>query len=263
MKITNKFTHLVNQKVIDNKKVIIEYNNNNDYNVNIIYYIGCIFNKNWKSWLNPINLLKQHIKKFNLYLFLLIDNKDDKDNIKKEIEKLGVEKLKIIFLYKNKHEYRPLLKLWDLSKINNKNTDLFLYFHSKEITRNKECNISDNLYLLIKDFEKIKDIYNTFPTIDKIGFKSSNIGFCWFNFWWARGSYISKIEKPLLTERRHYYEDWLFRKLKDNHKYDLTKENPINSYDYTFLNTYMLENKEGFYNIGSFWAPDKIKWYNY
>lgn len=262
MKITNKFTHLVNQKVIDNNKVIIEYSKNYNYNINIIYYIGCIFNKNWKSWLKPIELLKKNIKNFNLYLFLLIDN-SDKDNVKKEIEKLGFENLKIIFLYKNEHEYRPLLKLWELSKVNNKSTDLFLYFHSKDITRCDECDVSGNLYLLIKEFDKIKDIYNTFPTIDKIGFKCSNIGFCWFNFWWTRGSYIDKIEKPLLIERRHYYEDWLFRKLKDNYNYDLTKENPINSYDYTFLNTYMLENKEGFYNIGSFWSPNKIRWYNY
>ena len=48
-------------------------------------------------------------------------------------------------------------------------------------------------------------------TIEKAGMYPSQSGWVWFNFWWARVSYLKGIVEPVRTTRRHYYEDWLGR----------------------------------------------------
>ena len=40
-------------------------------------------------------------------------------------------------------------------------------------------------------------------------------GWIWFNFWWARASYLKKLVEPVRSTRRHYYEDWLGRLTPD------------------------------------------------
>ena len=46
-------------------------------------------------------------------------------------------------------------------------------------------------------------------TVDRIGMFSSPAGWMWFNFWWARASYLQTVVEPVRTTRRHYYESWL------------------------------------------------------
>ena len=61
-------------------------------------------------------------------------------------------------------------------------------------------------------------------------------GWIWYNFWYARGSYIKYVERPIKTYRRHYYEDWLGRKVKnenyiicDNERSYIFYENTLNT----------------------------------
>ena len=48
-------------------------------------------------------------------------------------------------------------------------------------------------------------------SINKLGILSGGNGWLWFNFWIAKSSYLSKIEKPRMTKRAFYYEDWIAR----------------------------------------------------
>lgn len=48
-------------------------------------------------------------------------------------------------------------------------------------------------------------------TIERAGMYPSKLGWVWFNFWWARVSYLKQTVEPVRTARRHYYEDWLGR----------------------------------------------------
>jgi hypothetical protein len=63
-----------------------------------------------------------------------------------------------------------------------------------------------------------------------VGISCGGNGWIWYNFWWARSSHIACLEQPIITERRHYYEDWLGRFLSpkdtDSHSayVDTTKE---------------------------------------
>ena len=48
-------------------------------------------------------------------------------------------------------------------------------------------------------------------TIEKAGMYPYNLGWVWFNFWWACVSYLKGNVELVRTTRRHYYEDWLGR----------------------------------------------------
>ena len=63
--------------------------------------------------------------------------------------------------------------------------------------------------------------------IDKIGLYPSDKGFIWFNFWWARGDYINKLEEPIISEDRYYYEVWLnkFKKIECDNSYSIIYDN--------------------------------------
>ena len=44
------------------------------------------------------------------------------------------------------------------------------------------------------------------PAVNKAGYAGSKKGFMWYNFWWARCSYVAALIPPERTTRRHYYE---------------------------------------------------------
>jgi hypothetical protein len=112
----------------------------------------------------------------------------------------------------NMFEYPGIFKVWEVAKINSSTQDLIFYFHSKGITHTKayEPHARAN-YTNLFEIPRILEVFSTFPTVDKAGYFCSTAGWVWFNFWVARGSYLSTVEEPAMTTRRHYYEDWLCR----------------------------------------------------
>jgi hypothetical protein len=157
----------------------------------------------------------------------------------------------------NEYEYRGILKVWELGQLHNQPNDIILYFHSKGVTRTKkykQINAKYDYTSILDDFDKIKEIFDIFPTIDKIGILSGGIGWMWYNFWFARGSYIYTVEKPLKTTRRHYYEDWLGRSTHEISDSEL----PLHHYKNTLRNCYSLyTDKKKFSNIGMYFCPAK------
>ena len=125
----------------------------------------------------------------------------------------------------NRHEYPGIRLVWDIAtgtpEADRTNT-LILYFHAKGITHNPNSGgerIPINQTLtdtVIKPWKDIIERFKRDPSVNKAGYAASGDGFLWYNFWWARASYIAGCEIPIITERRHYYEDWL-AKLKDEH----------------------------------------------
>jgi len=94
---------------------------------------------------------------------------------------------------------------------------LVLYFHSKGIFSNPNTSIraKDHIKLtdsVIKPWKRIVKRFQDDSKMNKAGFGVAPNGSVWYNFWWARASYLAGCPKPLLTERRHYYEEWLGKK---------------------------------------------------
>lgn len=120
----------------------------------------------------------------------------------------------------NQYEYPGIHLVWSLA--NEKPDNIFLYFHSKGMSyytterREDERRIFQEVIL---QWERVLSIFRDFsvndPIINKVGFGSSEDGFMWFNFWWARGSYLIECEEPIISDNRWYYEVWVANKLPD------------------------------------------------
>lgn len=254
-----KYEHYLNINI----KIDLNIQNNENYekyDLYIVYYINCLVNKNYLDWLiNQIDIVKNYDSK--IYIIATILESNEKE-FKKSVLKL-FPNVTIECYYENEFEYKGILKVWELGQIYNKTNDIILYFHSKGITHhtNYESNKNDNYNIILKDINKIKEIFTIFQSIDKIGYCSGGIGWIWYNFWYARGSYINKVEKPIKTTRRHYYEDWLGRKI-DNNDNSIGDKN-FNNYKNTLENCYnFYTNKINIANIGSYYCPNTDEYYN-
>jgi hypothetical protein len=114
----------------------------------------------------------------------------------------------------NCHEYPGIQQVHSLAREDRNRNHYILYFHSKGITRfhGRREHVEMALHKTVIDqWKNVLQIFDTHPNIDKIGSTASTGGWIWWNYWWARASYLTQVEKPVKTERRHYYEDWLCR----------------------------------------------------
>ena len=216
--VTRRFKHRAH------KSVSYSINIRNTYNIHVVYFINCLLNKNYLQWVNnQLNLVKNWKAKF--YIIAII-HKKKKEFIRKVKSKCP--NAKIIFFNKDEYEYRGILQVWKLGQVHNKKNDIILYFHSKGVTRRKQYrDLNSKIWTgVIKNIEYIKEIFDIFPSVSKIGAAASTSGFMWWNFWFARGSYINKVEKPKKTNKRHYYEYWLAHSLAPNKaKYNRSVKN--------------------------------------
>lgn len=116
----------------------------------------------------------------------------------------------------NLYEFPGIHLLWMLACRYPK--DLFLYFHSKGVTHSsyyKGGRTAHELILfqdIIFAWRQIVQLFNHLDEIKTIGMSTGGPGWQWFNFWWARGSYLSTLVEPVITQDRFYYEYWLSRK---------------------------------------------------
>jgi hypothetical protein len=163
--------------------------------------------------------------------------------------------------YQNEFEYPGILKVWDLAQMYKNENDLFFYFHSKGMSHHPSYayNKHDNYNVIMRDIEYIKEIFDIFPSIDKVGYFSGGIGWIWYNFWYARGSYISRLERPIQTERRYYYEDWLSRIVQsEEDKYCVHERDFHTYYPNTLLSCYQISRDNPDHgNIGSYYCPNR------
>jgi len=254
--ISRNYDHYVNIPIK------VDLTKHETYTFFIVYYINCELNKNYFEWLtNQLDLVKNM---GTIHIIATISKKKEA-GFKKKVLKLYPDV--IIDCYsKNEYEYRGILKVWELGQVHNKSTDIILYFHSKGVSRTERYigpNPHEYEYTeILRDINKIKEIFDIFPTIDKIGILSGLNGIIWYNFWYARGSYIYTVEEPIKTSRRHYYEDWLGRSLYDLH--DTSDiERPIQHYKNTLNKCYAFHtDKKRIANIGTLFDSVTREFYN-
>lgn len=187
----------------------------------IVYF--CYLNKNsdFKNIIkDQLNELKDtgltNIPDVHIYS-VLSGKEEDFEIMKKEMIKI-FPKINIETTTLNQWEYCGIDLVWRLAK-EHKNLDTYiLYFHSKGISYNikQRCPVEIKLFQdVIVPWKKVLNIFKNMPEINKIGFTASENGWMWFNFWWARSKYLANCEKPILTNNKYYYEDWLHRNEKD------------------------------------------------
>jgi hypothetical protein len=113
----------------------------------------------------------------------------------------------------NRFEYPGIHGTWTLAR--QQPEALYLYFHSKGVSGNVAGRTREERRLfqeVIVPWRSIVDVFDRHAQIDKVGFAASAEGWLWFNFWWARGSYLAGCQEPVVSGDRWYYETWLHRR---------------------------------------------------
>lgn len=65
--------------------------------------------------------------------------------------------------------------------------------------------------IVVRPWRKIVKLFKERPEMTMAGYGIAPPGFVWYNFFWVRASWVRDLVEPVVTGRRHYYEDWLSR----------------------------------------------------
>ncbi len=231
----------------------------------IVYFINCYINKNYiylfsrqMAELAEAGLLSHT----NAVLYVVSSGRaEDKNVLAREIRRIFTSTCDVRQEHteQNLFEYPGIRKVWELGR---EDGDAFiLYFHARGISRIKLGRFRRNRQPLEKrlfrrvigEWRKNLLWLSAVPSADKVGISHGGNGWVWFNFWWARASYIAHLEEPEQTERRHYYEDWLGR----------YSQSAAGEYDNTLDRCISIAYSErrSLYNIGSDFHPDRGETY--
>lgn len=231
------------------------------YNVYVVYYINTCCNNQWYTWL--YHQLKQ-IRHMTPHIYVVATVPAGKEDVFRTWTLRYFPNVEMECYTENEFEYRGIHKVWELSQRYRQRDDLLLYFHSKGITRNASyaSNASDNYNLVLREFDKVKEVFTIFPSVDKVGYAASKCGGMWYNFWYARGSYLQSLDEPIQTTLRHYYEYWLARRAEGvREKISLYEElytRPMTYAESELNSCYSLyTDKKTIGNIGSYYNADE------
>ena len=236
--------------------------------LDIVYFINSDLNNSFfKLFKDQLkDLIRSNIFKYafvKIHLVIICSNLSRRAKITNIINTLKLNnffEFDLIFSDDQHKEFEGINKVWELS--HDEEEKLILYFHGKGLSylANSFFYIRQPLEkfifkLLIHKWEKNLEKIYRLHSINKIGILTGGNGWSWFNFWIARASYLSKLEKPKMTNYACYYEDWLGRSiLKKNSKNKFIYTNPKNEkfYNTLYQTLSILDNPEkNKFNLGS------------
>ena len=179
-------------------------------NIKIVYFANLIPNT-WESiiteQLESLKKLELYNKASNIYMSVI---SNDRELIKlKELLNSKYKKIELKNIFKeNYYEYPGIKTLYQIAQ--DDDDEVILYFHSKGITSNQHENRKylfnhtiENYNLYLQEFKRNKEleVAGIFPNID---------GFCYFNFFWTRSSYVRNYcSRPEVSENRYIWEVWI------------------------------------------------------
>jgi hypothetical protein len=180
----------------------------------ILYF--CFLNRS-KDWMRMIHDQLKDVKNSGIFLkskFHAVIYGHPEDIIKAQsmMENLIVQKIDITPIYTNCYEFPGIIKIQELAL---QNPDkIFIYFHSKGMVNNNfgqyrtmlERKLTLSTFL---NWDETLYKFNTNPTIQKAGLMPAETGWIWFNFWWARGSYLASCNPIIESDDRFVCEGWL------------------------------------------------------
>jgi hypothetical protein len=193
--------------------------------IRAVYYVNTKLNRNYNTWIeNQLSILPPVDE-----LYIVADAVSCAEEQQLHDAFALVEKNRTGLVHLECHdgteesfEYNGIQKLWELGQEHFGKRDIAIYFHSKGVTRAQtweqyirkggirgaEAKLTANVF---SQMDQVLEAFHLFPFVNVAGWDCSKGGFVWYNFMYVRGSYLRKVEQPLRTERRHYFEDWLRR----------------------------------------------------
>jgi len=148
-------------------------------------------------------------------------------------EKYSKIQLKNVF-YTNENEYPGIKTLYELST--NNDDEYMLYFHSKGMTSNADDVRKTLFEYTIANYADAITEFQINNETDIVCIIPTGYGFAYFNFFWARSSYIKKYcSEPKNTEQYLRYDRYTWELWLGNHysnKKFIKTYSPILKYNY-------------------------------
>ena len=122
----------------------------------------------------------------------------------------------ILIAGSNHFEYPGIQRVWQLavSDVDPAN-HVILYLHGKSMVNHGDDGLARsqlNKHLMdtvVCPWRIVLRFFESDTSLAKAGYAVGEKGNMWFNFWWARSSYLVQLVEPVLTSDRYYYEHWL------------------------------------------------------
>ena len=178
-------------------------------NIKIVYFANLIPN----VWEPIITEQLESLKNTGLYLnskiYMTVISDDNELKKLVELIKNKYSNIELINVYKeNVYEYPGIKTIYQLAEDND--DEVILYFHSKGITSNQHDN---RRYLFKNTIENYQDYISEFkknPDLEVAGIFPHIDGFCYYNFFWVRSSYVRNYcQKPEISDNRYIWEVWI------------------------------------------------------
>lgn len=187
----------------------------------VVYFVYIEPKVNWKK---IISTQLKDIEKSGILiasdLHIIVSNPQKLVEVEEYFSELTNCYQEIHYFNENRFEYWALHHLWKVLNTS-ENYDYCVYMHTKGMSyATKKRNIYEKIltHYTFNYWQQCIKIFEEEVNINKIGlFPAHQItgkgdefrGWIWFNFWWARSSYIRHLEEPIITSDRYYYEWWL------------------------------------------------------
>ncbi len=112
---------------------------------------------------------------------------------------------------RNFYEFPGLHVFWELSCRSPEK--IFLYFHNKGVThmqgKSRRWNELVLFFEVVSSWRYVDHLFFTNSSVDTVGVAASTGNAQWYNFFWARGSYVATVVEPQSDMERHWHERWL------------------------------------------------------
>ena len=198
--------------------------------IKIVYFAYLIPDK-WlpivEEQLDSLKNLELYNESSNIYMTVISDDNELatlKDLLANKYSKVEIKNV----FQDNVYEYPGLKTIYQIAE--DDDDTLLIYFHSKGMTSNQH---ETRQYLFKYTFENYKDYINEFEYnkhLEVAGAIPHENGFIFFNFFWARSSYVRNYcEKPIESDNRYIWEVWIGSEF--SRKKEIITYSPIIKYD--------------------------------
>jgi len=219
--------------------------------VKIVYFAYLIPNK-WETiireQLDSLKNLELYNEAINIYMSVISDN-EQLEKLK-EILKNDYNKVQIYNVYTdNYYEYPGIQALYKIAE--DEDDIVLLYLHSKGMTSNQHETRQYLFKYTIDNYKQYISEFNNNKNLDVAGAIPHKHGFVYFNFFWARSSYIRNYcSRPEISENRYIWEVWVGSEF--SRKKQIITYSPIIKYD-------QVTNTDEVWNIHNRMIKDEYK----
>jgi hypothetical protein len=187
-------------------------------NIKIVYFTYLVPNK-WEpivlEQLEALYNVTSLYEQASIYISVTDDSASQNEfNKLRNIIASKYNKIQFINVFsKNVYEYPGLKSVYELSSDND--NEYILYFHSKGMTSNQDHERQILFNYTIQNYKKYLDEMENNKEIDIASLIPCVKGFGYYNFFWARSSYINKYcSKPeylpsYIQHERYTWEIWI------------------------------------------------------